>query len=229
MRPSLILVAASVVVTAVTSYFAFAPAASGSLRLWALAGGPTLALAVCAAIWASRREGLLRDWLEPRWGDFTQGLLGAVLLYAAAWAFTHVVCAPGSPRAIWVVSLYGQIGDPRQLQARAPAVAAAVAVLAIAEELLWRGAVTQILAEHVGSRVAWVWAAGLYALAIAPTAWSLGAGGTNPVMIVAALGGGLMWGAMVRFAGRLGPAIVAHALFDWAAIMMFPLWGGLWH
>jgi membrane protease YdiL (CAAX protease family) len=229
MQRAILLVPVSVLTVAVASYFAFLPAASGTLRFWALAGGPTLALAAIAAVWASRRQGLLRDWFEPRWGDFSQGALGAVALYGAAWVFARFVCPAGSPRAIWVVSLYGQIGDPRDLQAHAPAVAAAVAVLAVAEELLWRGAILQLLAEQFGSRFAWALAAALYALANAPTAWALRAGGgPDPVLAVAALGGGLLWGAMVRFTGRLGPPIVAHALFDWAVLMMFPLWGGLW-
>jgi hypothetical protein len=30
---------------------------------------------------------------------------------------------------------------------------------------------------------------------------------------------------MARAFGRLGPSIIAHALFDWAVVMMFPLWG----
>jgi hypothetical protein len=75
-----------------------------------------------------------------------------------------------------------------------------------------------------------MWAAALYAIAYVPTAWSLRAvagpgGGLNPVLPVAALGAGLLWGAMARSFGRLAPGILAHALFDWAVVMMFPLWG----
>ena len=49
--------------------------------------------------------------------------------------------------------------------------------------------------------------------------------GLNPVLPLAALGGGLVWGAMARAFGRLAPSVLAHALFDWAVVMMFPLWG----
>jgi len=78
-----------------------------------------------------------------------------------------------------------------------------------------------------------VWAAVLYALAYVPTAWALragsgaggGLGGLDPLLPVAALGAGLLWGAMARFLGRLAPGVLAHALFDWAVVMMFPLWG----
>jgi len=227
MRPlALLFVAVSVLATAVASYFAFLPG-SGTVMFWALAGGPTLALAGLAAIWAAR-DGLLREWLSPRWGDFSRGVISAVLLFGVAWAFSRIVTPVGSQREVWLVSLYGQLGDPRQLQAHAPMVGAAIAVVALAEELVWRGMVTQLLADRVGTRTAWVWSAALYALAYVPTVWSLraGAGGAlNPVLPIAALGAGLLWGAMARAFGRLAPGVLAHALFDWAVIMMFPLWG----
>ena len=73
---------------------------------------------------------------------------------------------------------------------------------------------------------AWVWAAGLYALSYVPTMWSLRAGGgLNPMLAIAAAGGALVWGGMARAFGNLAPSILAHALFDWAVVMMFPLWG----
>jgi membrane protease YdiL (CAAX protease family) len=218
-------IALAVALTGASSYVAFSPGRSGSVSFWAFALGPTIVLAAAASVWA-HREGFLAEWLSPRWGDFTRGALGAVGLFVAAWGVTHVLTPTGSPREIWLVSLYGQIGDPRVLQAHAPLVAAAVAVAAIAEELVWRGAVTQLLAQRVGSRLAWVWAAGLYALALVPTAWALRAGGgSNPLLILAAGGAGLVWGGMARVFGGLAPSILAHALFDWAVLMMFPLWG----
>jgi membrane protease YdiL (CAAX protease family) len=222
-----LLIALSVLVTAVASYFAFLPQRSGSVAFWLLAGGPTLLLAVLAGAWA-HGEQLLREWLSPRWGDFSRGVASAVLLFGVAWAFTRLVTPAGSSREVWLVSLYGQIGDPRVLQSRAPVVAVAIAIVALAEELVWRGMVTQLLADRVGTRTAWVWAAGLYALAYVPTAWSLRAGSgasLDPVLPVAALGAGLLWGAMARAFGRLTPGVLAHALFDWAVVMMFPLWG----
>jgi uncharacterized protein len=215
--------------TAVTSYFAFSPARGATVAFWVLATAPTLALAAFAAAWAKREE-LLRDWLWPEWGDFTRGLAGAVVLFGLALGFSRLVAAVGSTREIWLVSLYAQVGDPRVLRAHGPEIALTISTAAIAEELVWRGAVTQLLAERVGSRLAWVWAAGLYALAYAPSAWSLRAlggreAGLNPALVAAALGGGLVWGGMARRFGRLTPSILAHALFDWAVLMMFPLWG----
>jgi membrane protease YdiL (CAAX protease family) len=230
MRPSAIVFCfAAVVVTAVASYLAFLPESSGTIAFWVFSAGPTLMFGGLGAMWASR-EDLLREWITPQWGDFTRGVCGAALLYFVAWAFVHLVAPIGSPREIWLASLYGEIGDPRSLRAHGPAIAATIAGAAFAEEVLWRGVVTQLVAERVGSRTAWIWAAGLYALAYVPTAWSLKAasglgGGLNPIVPMAALGSGLLWGAMARFFGRLTPGVLAHALFDWIVVMMFPFWG----
>jgi membrane protease YdiL (CAAX protease family) len=228
MRPAVALVAVAVVVTGVASYFAFLPQSPGTVAFWVLASAPTLLLGAIAAAWAAR-EDLLREWLSPTWGDFTRGVVGAVLLFFVAWAFVRLLAPVGSQREIWLTSLYGEIGDPRVLQAHAPAVALTIAGMAIAEEVIWRGAVTQLLAERVGSRTAWLWAAGLYTLAYVPTVWSLRAegpgGGLNPILLIAAVSGGLLWGGMARAFGRLVPGILAHALYDWAVVMMFPLWG----
>jgi membrane protease YdiL (CAAX protease family) len=235
MRPvAALYVALSVLATAVGSYFAFLPSSAGGsagVAFWLLAGGPTLVLAAVAAAWAWREE-LLREWLAPRWGDFSRGVAGAALLFALAYAFSKIVTPVGSPREVWLVSLYGQIGDPRVLQPRAPLVGAGIVAIVVGEELVWRGMVTQLLADRIGTRTAWIAAAVLYALVYVPTMWALRAGGAggggmlNPVLPVAALGAGLLWGGMARgFGGRLAPGILAHALFDWAVVMMFPLWG----
>ncbi|MDP8999442.1 MAG: hypothetical protein M3O46_04960, partial [Myxococcota bacterium] len=156
MRPTATAFAAlAVVLTGTTSYFAFLPRNSGLLALWILAVGPALLLGGLAALWA-HREQLLGEWLLPRWGDFTRGVLGAVLLFSVGWMFVHVVAQAGSTREIWLVSIYDVIGDARVLQAHAPLVAAAIGTSAIAEEIVWRGAITRLLAERVGSRMAWV-------------------------------------------------------------------------
>jgi membrane protease YdiL (CAAX protease family) len=224
----LVSVAIAVAVTATSSYFAFLPQSAGTIAFWVLAAGPTLVLGAIAAAWGKREE-FLREWLTPQWGDFTRGLAGAALLFSVAWAFARFAAPVGSKREIWLVSLYGEIGDPRVLQAHAPAIAACIAAAALAEEVLWRGAITQLLAERLGSRTAWLWAAGLYGLAYLPTAWSLRAmgpdAGLNPALPLAAGAAGLLWGAMARAFGRLAPSVLAHALFDWAVVMMFPLWG----
>lgn len=214
-----------VVLTSIASCLAFGPWGSTTATFWALSTGPNLVLGAFAAAWAAR-EGLLREWLMPRWGDFTRALMGAVALFALAWAFARIAAPVGSPREIWLTTLYGHIGDPRVLRAHGAGVAVAVVFMALAEELVWRGMVTQLLAPKVGSRAAWCWAAVLYAAAYAPSAFVLADGaGPNPLLVLLALGGGFLWGAMARAFGRLVPGVLSHALFAWASVMMFPLWG----
>jgi membrane protease YdiL (CAAX protease family) len=123
------------------------------------------------------------------------------------------------------MSLYMELGAPK-LQSNATLVAGAIVVMAIAEELVWRGLVTSLIAEKVGSRTAWIYSAVLYALAHVPSMWALRSplGALNPVLPLAALGCGLVWGAMARGFKRLTPGILSHALFDWCVLMMFPLW-----
>lgn len=227
MRPSAIAyLVLSVVLTGAMEYFAFLPRFSGTPAFWLLAAGAPVLLALVAAEWA-RREELLREWLTPRWGDPSNGVLSAVLLAAGAWGFYRLFAPRGSPREIWWVTLYGQIGNPKILQAHGVEVAAGIVVAAVAEEIVWRGMVTQLLADRFGSRTAWIWAAALYALANVPTAWALraGDGPLDPVLVAGAFGAGLVWGALARRFGRLTTGIVSHALFDWAMVMMFPLWG----
>jgi membrane protease YdiL (CAAX protease family) len=219
------LVAVAVIVTAVASYYAFADTGSGSRVFWLLAVGPSAGLGVLASVW-SRREDFLTDWLTPRWGDFTLAVLGGGGLYAAAWAFVRLVAPVGSRREAWLVPLYGQIGDPRILQGHAILVVATIGVASLAEELVWRGMVTELLAERVGSRTAWLWAAALYATAFAPTMWALRTGpGLNPILVLAAAGIGLACGGLHRSTGRLLPAVLAHAVFDSAVVLIAPLWG----
>src|SRR5207237_92170 len=48
--------------------------------------------------------------------------------------------------------------------------------------------------------------------------------GPNPLVVLAALGCGLVWGLVVARTGRLPVAIVSHALFTWGVVLQFPLW-----
>jgi CAAX protease family protein len=219
------LVAIAIVVTGVASYFAFAPGDSGALFFWALAVGPSVGLGVLAAAWA-KREDFLAEWLAPRWGDLTVSVLGGGTLYAGAWAFVHWITPVGSRWEVWLVPLYGQIGDPRILRAHALPVAATLGIASLAEELVWRGMVTQLVAERVGSRTAWLWSAALYATSYVPTLWALRtSAGLNPILVLAGAGVGLGCGGLARSTGRLLPAVLAHAIFDCAVVLIAPLWG----
>ena len=218
----------AVVTSAVATAAGFAckSAYAGSAGLVAIYGGVTCALAIAGSVRAWR-DGELGEWLRPRSGDFTRGFLAGGFLFGCAYLFTRFVIPADSPRVGWLARTYLQIGDPAAMRDKVAYVSVFICIIAIAEEIVWRGLVTTLFAEIVGSRRAWIFAAVLYSLAHVPTMWMLAdtKAGLNPIVVFAALGCGLVWGALTRFSGRLAPAIVSHALFDWFIVMTFRLWG----
>jgi membrane protease YdiL (CAAX protease family) len=211
---------------AATSSFAFSLDRAGTKSFWVWAVAPSVVLAGLGLARAYR-DGELRDWLRFVWGDPTRGILSAGVLVGAALGFVHVVAPVGSARESWLARLYLQFGDPTALREHAVEVGVVVVIAAAAEEIVWRGLVTRQIAVVTGSRTAWIWAAVLYALAHTATVFELRdpVAGYNPVLMIAALGLGLVWGIMARHFGRLMPGILSHAAFDWCVIMMFRLWG----
>ena len=226
---------AIVVAIAIASWFGFQESHAGRPGFYLWMGVPTIAIAIAGALRARHdgllfyrdREGALKGWLAVRAGDFTRGFVACGVLFAASWAFTKYALPEKSPRIAWLVRLYLQVGDPSELRKEVWAIVLAIVLAAVAEEIVWRGLVTTLLAETIGSRRAWVWAAVLYAIAHLPTAWAMRdpVAGPNPLVPIAALGAGLVWGWMAQRFERLLPGIFAHVLFDWTVVMMFRLWG----
>ena len=211
---------------AVAAHFAFDVSRAGTSSFFLIMAVPTVGIAALGLLRA-KHDGILKSWLSVRSGDFSRGFAAAALLFGAAYAFTKVVAPPDSIRASWLARLYLQLGDPQVLRKNVGMVVVAIIVLSVAEEIVWRGLVISLLEEKIGSRRAWVWAAVLYSVAHLPTVWALRdpVAGPNPVIVVAALGCGLVWGGMARAFERLLPGIFSHVLFDWTVIMMFRLWG----
>lgn len=219
-----------VIVTSVAgaaSYLGFQLERAGLLSFVLIVSVPTVLLAVLGG-WRAHRDGELGAWIRPSWGDFTAGFLATLVLFAASYGATKLLAPTGSDHESWLARLYLQLGNPMILRAHPVFVAGTLIVMAIADEVLWRGVVTRLIAERVGSRTAWLYAIIPYALAQVPTMWALSdpVAGLNPVLPIAAVGGGFVWGALVRQQqGRLVPGIVSHALLNWCVLMMFRLWG----
>jgi len=112
------------------------------------------------------------------------------------------------------------------LQQRVVGISVAIVVVAILEEIAWRGLVYALVEERFGTRRAWPITAALYAAAHLPTLVLLADpyAGPNPLIVLAALGCGLVWGLIVARTGRLPVAIFSHALFTWCVAVQFPLW-----
>lgn len=222
----LLAVAGVVAVVGASYWFGWDLARAGTTTFWVLMIAPHVLLAIAGG-WRLHRDGELRELMRPNWGDFTRGFMGALAVFAAAYAFSKLVTPVGSPRESWLARIYLQLGHPGALRTHVALVAIAIIIAAAAEEIVWRGYVSQLLAEQFGSRRAWIFSAIAYALANVPTVYALRdpVAGWNPVLVFASLGAGLVWGGMTRMFGRLPPAIVSHALFDWVVVMMFRLWG----
>ena len=198
--------------------------AGSPLALLAL-GVPYAVLAVLAILYL-RREGTLGDKLRPRSGDLTFGALVTVMLFFGAIAGRKLLAPHGSIREAWVMRVYLQIGDPEFLQQQVVGISFAVIFVAILEEIAWRGLVYTLVEERLGTRRAWPVTAVLYAAAHLPTLVLLADpyAGPNPLIVLAALGCGLVWGLIVARTGRLPVAIFSHALFTWCVAVQFPLW-----
>ena len=87
--------------------------------------------------------------------------------------------------------------------------------IAPGEETYWRGLVQRRLTERTGPKAGLALAAAAYALVHLPT--------LNPTLILAALIGGLVWGALYQLTGSLVPGIVSHALWDVLIFVILPL------
>jgi membrane protease YdiL (CAAX protease family) len=186
------------------------------------------ALFAILAVARMRKEGTLAEKLRPRSGDLTFGTLVTVMLLLGALAGRSFFAPHGSARVGWLIRLYQQVGDPEILQRPNVMIAVSVAVVVATalEEVTWRGLVFSALEDRFGTRTAFPATAILYAAAHLPTMVTLRDpfAGPNPLVVVAALGCGLVWGLIVARTGRLPVAMISHALFTLAVAIHFPLW-----
>ncbi|MEP7123422.1 MAG: CPBP family intramembrane glutamic endopeptidase [Byssovorax sp.] len=208
--------------TGIVIAFAFDPARAGT-RAVLIALGLFYVVIGAFAIRRLDQRGELRSRFRPASGDFALGAAVAGGLFGIAHLVDQVLAPHGSIREAWIIRVYLQIGDPN-----APGhvlVGGAVFLIAAVEELVWRGLVMRTLEAVYGARTALIVTAVLYAVAHAPTLYLLAdpAAGLNPLVVLAALGCGLVWGLVYLRTERLVPALFAHALFSWA-VVEFPIW-----
>ena len=208
--------------TGIVIAFAFDPRRAGTPAML-IAIGLFYALIGAFALRRLDQRGELRTRFRPASGDFTLGAVVAGALYGVAHLVDQTVATHGSIREAWIMRLYLQIGDPN-----APGhvlVGGAVFLVAALEELVWRGLVMRTLEAAYGARRALIVTTLLFAAAHLPTLYLLGdpSAGLNPLVVLAALGCGMVWGLVYLRTSRLIPALFAHALFSWA-VVEFPIW-----
>ena len=208
--------------TGIVMTFAFDPRRAGTATML-IAIGVFYALLSAFTLRRFNQRGELQRRFRPAGGDLTLGAVVAGALYGIAHLVDQTVAAHGSVREAWIMRVYLQLGDPE-----APGrmlVGGAVFVIAAMEELVWRGLVMSALEAVFGARRALVITSLLFATAHAPTLYLLGdpTAGLNPLIVLAALGCGTVWGLVYLRTSRLVPALFAHAFFSWA-VVEFPIW-----
>lgn len=214
-------VAVVVLAVAAASAYAFRLDVAGSWKCWAVLGA-TYAVLGAYSLWRMWDDGTLLDRLRPRWGDLSVGALTAMVLLFASWAARAVLAPFGTPRHLWILRIYAQLGDPEAIQ-RSVALTSVVLLIPVLEEVVWRGHVLAVLEERLGSRRAWPIAALLYGLAVGPSVIALAVpgAGPNPLVVLATLGSGLVWAFTAMLMRRLPPVIFSHVAFLYFSVVQF--------
>lgn len=217
MRLVALVVAAAIAAVA----FAFRPALAATPAFWLGISIPYAALGALA-LYAMWDDGTIFDQLRPRWGDLSIGAVTAMLLLLSSWAARTYLAPPGTPRQGWLLRIYLQIGDSEAIE-RSAAITAALLLVPVLEEIVWRGFVLQRLEQSVGSRWAAPLSALLYAVSLVPTIWLLRdpVAGPNPLLFIGGLGCGIVWAYTARLTRRLPPVIFSHIAFTYFSAAQF--------
>ncbi len=129
------------------------------------------------------------------------GIVAAAVLWAVFWIGDRLLTRLFPGLSAEVDDLYAVRGETTT--ARMPFV---LTVIGPAEEIFWRG----LIQSRAGIVVALV----AYALV---HIWE-----RKPVLLLAALAGGIFWGGLFAWRGTLIAPIVSHLLWDLAIIVWFP-------
>jgi len=173
----------------------------GRADFWSRAAVAGLAIGAYAIVVQRSR---LEDLLGPTVADVAIGVGAAGVLYGVFWAGNATLrrWLPGV--AAQVDALY-EVRSVRR-PARLP-IATVLLVVGPCEELFWRG----LVQERAGFLLA---LAGYAAVHL----WE-----RKAVLILAAVVGGVFWGALFSWRGTLVAPIVSHALWDLAIVVWRPL------
>jgi membrane protease YdiL (CAAX protease family) len=189
---------------------------------WVGFAGSWTPLAVLASLAAARLvlgDPGTRRLLQPRAGALALGAAGGVAMVGATYGLHRVLvplfpALPGATRG-----LYGVLNSAGY---RPLALGALVVVVSFCEEVVWRGrALADVDAGPGRSRLHGRALARVAAVALLYGAASLASG--SLLLGALAAGCGFTWG-LLRVAGRsLWPAVLTHAAWDLAVLVVWPL------
>jgi membrane protease YdiL (CAAX protease family) len=191
----------------------------GTRTPWLVMLGVYLGLAAWALV-DLHKSGLLGERFRLRPGDTSVGILLGLGLAAAGVVGQRMLIAPDSAGERWLIEVYLAAGD---FQTDGLSILL-LFVLAVCEETVWRGMVQDRLARWKERSAPALTALG-YAAACVPSVFLLSADGRgNPLLLLAALGSGLVWSYARRVVPRLLPLIVAHLVFTYFSAAPLPRW-----
>jgi NADH dehydrogenase len=149
-----------------------------------------------------------KELFRPSRRHVLEGVGWAVVLYGLGFLVARALLA-WPPTAGQVASLYGWTEQVERAW-----VLPLLVVIILGEEIVWRSAVTLPLAARWGP------ARGVAAAAVGFAAMHLALG--VPVVLLAALGAGTFWSALVVKSRSAVPALVSHVLWDLVAMFGVP-------
>ncbi len=164
--------------------------------------------AVCDPVWRREIAMDLRECLLQKIG---LGVLSAAVLYGVFFAGNIAARTMFSSGAQGIDAIYGF----KQGASVARISLLIVLLIGPGEELFWRGFVQRRLAAHRGRWVGMVVACALYTL--------MHLGSLNPMLILAAVVCGAVWGLLYLRFRSLALNVVSHVLWDAAVFLIFPL------
>lgn len=160
-----------------------------------------------AIAWFTAREGGIRLWRSPRhlaWPAAAVILGAALLMLRLRW--------PSRTRES-KARLYGML--PRDARERLPYAGVCIAA-GIAEEIVYRGVLVALLASFTHNVI--------IAAVIAAVVFGVSHSIQGRRAVVAIVAIGLVLQALVAIADSLVPAMLVHALYDFAAGVLIPRW-----
>jgi membrane protease YdiL (CAAX protease family) len=167
------------------------------------------ACAVSAALLALRHA-TLREWLRPDWRSLAIGVAVGVSMTLLTYPIFHLAASLWSGLTANVMGLYAGARSTTL-----PKALAWVVAIAVAEELLFRGALPDVLSKWLARPAAYALSLLLYALA------QYGTG--SVIVLLMALVCGTVWSIQRALTGSLASCLVAHLIWTPVVILLYPV------
>ena len=138
------------------------------------------------------------------------GILSGIFMYIITWAASRILPILFPPLQIQLESLYALLSPVETWQ-----YAVLILLIIPGEEIFWRGFIEKRLLSHSKAAQAVLLSTLLYTL---PLSFS-----GNLLLVLAGIGGGLLWGFIYAWKRSLSMVIISHLLFDVLLLAVFPL------